>query len=93
MRVRLFAFVLAGFAACTSNRDAVEQSQSNAEANPESASNLDSESKKQSYLEPIPGKEGFYYVPDSPGGYIDARGYPKDSEVKSPHTGTIFLVP
>jgi len=43
---------------------------------------------------PIEGKIGFVkspYAPDA--GPVDLRGFPKDTEVKDPYTGKIFVVP
>ena len=45
------------------------------------------------YLKPIPNKPGFYFIPDGPGGYIDARGVARGSLVRSPGTGNRFKIP
>ena len=44
-------------------------------------------------LKPIPGKPGFYFIPDGPGGYIDGRGLSKGTVVRSPGTGNRFRIP
>jgi hypothetical protein len=42
----------------------------------------------------VPGKPGFVTSPYAPSnGYVDVRGFPKDTEVKDPYSGKIFLVP
>ena len=42
----------------------------------------------------VPGKPGFVSSPYAPSaGYVDVRGFPKDTEVKDPYSGKIFLVP
>jgi beta-lactamase regulating signal transducer with metallopeptidase domain len=46
------------------------------------------------YGNPVPGKPGFVISPWAPDkGHVDVRGFPKDTEVKCPYTGQIFLVP
>lgn len=43
---------------------------------------------------PVPGKEGFVTSPYAPEkGMIDLRGYERETQVKDPYTGKIFLVP
>lgn len=43
---------------------------------------------------PVVGKPGFVLSPYAPEkGYVDVRGFPKDTKVKDPYTGRIFLVP
>jgi len=52
------------------------------------------ENQKMEYGIPVPGKPGFVQSPYAPkNGYVDVRGFPKDTEVKDPYTGRIFLVP
>lgn len=49
---------------------------------------------KVAYGIQVEGKPGYVrspYAPDD--GYIDVRGFPKNTEVKDPYTGRIFLVP
>lgn len=46
------------------------------------------------YATNVPGKPGFAQSPYAPEkGYVDVRGYPKDTEVRDPYTGRMFLIP
>lgn len=48
---------------------------------------------KYPYAEQIPGRPGFLRPPFSPGGIIDARGFPRGTEIRDPYTREVFLVP
>jgi hypothetical protein len=55
---------------------------------------LGAQKAKAQYGLPVGDKPGFVTSPYSPtAGSIDVRGIPKDTEVKDPHSGKIFLVP
>ena len=52
------------------------------------------EIQKEEYGLLVQGKPGFVQSPYAPEkGYVDVRGFPKNTEVKDPYTGKIFLVP
>jgi len=65
-----------------------------ADADAKSAPPLSAADAKLPYATPVPGKAGFVLSPFVPsGGYVDVRGLPKDTKVKDPYTGKMFLVP
>lgn len=51
------------------------------------------EKEKYSYGIPVPGMKGYIKSPYSDKGYIDARNFAPNTEIKDPYTGKIILVP